>query len=301
MLEMLEMMRPLNGIMGMVGVLAGGVIALGSLSAVLTAPFLFALAAVFLITGAGNVFNDYVDIEADRINRPERPIPSGKVRRNSALVFSIVLFLTGNFFALMINGLCFTIALLNSVLLILYSVSLQHKILLGNLTIGYLVGSIFLFGGAVFLKVNLVLILAALAMLTTITREIVKDLEDMEGDRKSFLKKLTSGFSGIASSIAERFGLTTEGVRMKYREKTMVMLAVFCLMLAVVMSFLPFYYGILGAGYLLVVAVADIIFISCAYSLWKEGRKRKGYSRVSRRLKLGMFIALIAFIAGALI
>ena len=88
---------------------------------------------------------------------------------------------------------------------------------------------------------------------------------------------------------------------MKYREKTMVMLAVFCLMLAVAMSFLPFYYGILGAGYLLVVAVADIIFISCAYSLWKEGRKRKGYSRVSRRLKLGMFIALIAFIAGALI
>ncbi|UCC92097.1 MAG: UbiA family prenyltransferase [Candidatus Aenigmatarchaeota archaeon] len=300
MLELLGMVRPLNGVMGMVGVFIGGLIAVGFQS-VYTIPFFFGLVAVFLITGAGNVFNDYVDVEADRVNRPRSPIPSGRVSRGSALAFSLMLFVLGNFCALMINGLCFTIAMINSFLLIMYSVSFQHKILLGNLTIGYLVGSVFLFGGAVFLEIRLVLILMVLATLSTISREIVKDMEDIQGDRKSFLKKLTSKISKASTPIAERFGITTKGVRMKYRERTMIVLAIACLILAILFSFLPYYYGILKMSYLAVVVVADLVFLSSIYSLGREKRRRKGYTRISQRLKIGMFIALLAFIVGVLI
>lgn len=300
MLELLGMVRPLNGVMGMIGIFIGGLIAVNaSIQNLYTLPFLFGLAAVFLITGAGNVFNDYVDVEADRVNRPRGPIPSGKVSRNSALIFSIILFVLGNFCALLINGLCFTIAMINSFLLIMYSVSFQHKTFLGNTTIGYLVGSVFLFGGAIFLEIRLVLILTVLAMLATISREIVKDLEDIKGDRKSFLKKIASKVSEATTPIAERFGIMRGDVRMKYRERTMIVLAIACLILAIVFSFLPYYYGILKMSYLAVVAVADLVFLSCIYSLGREKKKRKGYARISKRLKIGMFIALIAFILGS--
>ena len=40
------------------------------------------LFTVMFFTGAANVYNDYVDYEIDLINRPKRPLPSGKVKKN---------------------------------------------------------------------------------------------------------------------------------------------------------------------------------------------------------------------------
>ena len=47
---------------------------------------------VFLVSGAGNAINDYFDIKIDSINRPERPIPSGRVKAKEAFYFSYLLF-----------------------------------------------------------------------------------------------------------------------------------------------------------------------------------------------------------------
>jgi geranylgeranylglycerol-phosphate geranylgeranyltransferase len=300
MLELFGMTRPLNGVMTIIGVFIGALVSAGP-AGLEAATLLLAFAAVFLINSAGNVFNDCMDIEADRVNRPERPIPSGKVPKRTALAFSGALFVLGNLCALMINGLCLTIALVNSLLLVAYSISLQHKILLGNVTIAYLVGSIFLFGGAVFLdflKIWTVVMLSGLAMLANIAREIVKDLEDIEGDKKGFLKKLASK---TTTRIAERFGIATGGVKLKYKERMMIIIAIACIALAVVFSALPYYYGIMKLSYLVIVVLADALFISAAISLGREQKRKKGYSRISRRLKIAMLIALIAFIVGAII
>jgi len=294
MLELFGMMRILNCAMSSLGVFIGALIAIG-FSGVFALPLLFALAAVFTITAGGNVLNDYLDYEADKINRPDRPIPSGKVPRTSALAFSLILFVTGNFLAFMINGLCFTIAMVNTALLIIYSVSFQHKVLIGNFTVGYLVGSVFLFGAAVFLTIKSALILTVLAMLANAAREIVKDLDDMEGDKAGFLKKI---ISKTVTPVAERFGITSEGVRMKYTERGMIIIAIACIMLAILFSILPYYYGMMKTGYLAVVLIADAVFASCMYSLSREAKRKKGYRRISKRLKIGMLIAMIAFIVG---
>jgi len=301
MLELLEMMRPLNCLMGLVAVFIGALLVAGQGISGFYVPLGYALFAVFVITGAGNVLNDYVDVEADKVNRPRRAIPSGKVSKRSALGFSVILFLLGIVSAGFINWICFFIAVINSLVLIIYSLVLQHKLLLGNLAVGYLVGSIFLFGGASIGNVSLLAIpaiLMVLAMLATISREIVKDMEDMEGDRKSFLKRITMK---VTESIGERFGLTRAGVKIKYGERTMIVIAVACLMLAIVFSYLPHYYGFMGMGYVFLVGIADLVFIWCMYSLVRERKKRKGYRRISKRLKIGMFIALIAFIVGAFV
>ncbi len=50
---------------------------------------------VFLVSGAGNTINDYFDIKIDSINRPERPIPSGRVKAKEAFYFSYLLFSLG--------------------------------------------------------------------------------------------------------------------------------------------------------------------------------------------------------------
>ena len=151
-------------------------------------PFLdsgFVFLVVFLVSGAGNAINDYFDIRIDSINRPERPIPSGRVKLKEALYFSYLLFVLGTLLAFSINVVCGIIALFNSILLIFYAKTLKGTPLLGNLSIGYLTGSTFLFGASVFgfggLKALFVLFL--LAALAITAREIVKDIEDMEGDR----------------------------------------------------------------------------------------------------------------------
>jgi geranylgeranylglycerol-phosphate geranylgeranyltransferase len=287
--------------MGAIAGFIGALLVAGTQISGFYLPVSLAFLAIFVITGAGNVFNDYADVEADNVNRPGRPIPSGKVSRRSALAFSIVLFAMGIIAAGFVNWICFFIAVFNSLLLVLYSFVLQHKLLLGNVAVGYLVGSTFLFGGASVGNAPLLaipLILAVLAMLATVAREVVKDLEDMKGDRKSFLKRITTRVTG---SMGERFGLGRGGVRMKYREGTMITIAVACLFLAVIFSYLPYHYGLMGLGYLLIVGLSDLVFLWCVYSIAREKGKRKGYARISRRLKIGMFIALLAFITGVFI
>jgi len=296
----------MNGLMAMIAVFIGGLLALESIgfSAILHPNFYLGVIAVFLITGAGNVINDYADTESDKINRPSRPIPSGRVSKRSALVFSLVLFVLGIFLVFFMKNLVvFTIALVNSAFLIIYSFYLQNKILLGNIVIGYLVGSTFFFGGAIFGNPLLPLILMVLSALVIFSREVVKDLEDIEGDRKGFLKRLTSGIKSKLSrrsGIAERFGITTRGVTFTYGKRRATVTAALGLVLAVVVSPLPYLWEMLGSSYLALVILTDIVFIFSIYKLTKTNGKRQ-YARISRNIKIGMFLGLLAFIAGILV
>jgi len=299
-LDYLRMLRPLNCLMSSMAVLIGGLLVIGWNFQHISGytPLYPALAAVFLIAGAGNVINDYFDVESDKINRPKRPIPSGKVSRRGALAFSVGLFIIGILIAGLINWITFVIAVVNSVALILYSSHLQNKILLGNLSIGYLTGSTFLFGGAAMNNLVLPIWLALLAGLSTISREIVKDMEDVEGDRKGFLKRLTSKFKdSVSAPIAERFGVTTKGVQMRINKGRALFLAAFTLLLSVALSPLPYLFGILGFNYLIAVIPTDLLFLIAILQINRINGK-SNYKSIQRTIKLGMFLGLIAFIIG---
>ena len=83
---------------------------------------------VFLITGAGNAINDYFDASIDAVNRPERPIPSGRLTKGSVYKFSILLFACGILIAYFIGTIPLVIALFNSMLLYVYAFSLKRKV-----------------------------------------------------------------------------------------------------------------------------------------------------------------------------
>ncbi|HIH74937.1 MAG TPA: geranylgeranylglycerol-phosphate geranylgeranyltransferase [Methanosarcina sp.] len=229
---------------------------------------------VFLVSGAGNTINDYYDIKIDSINRPERPIPSGRVKAKEAFYFSYLLFALGTLLAFSINSICGLISLFNSLLLILYAKTLKGTPLLGNLSIGYLTGSVFLFGASVFgigglEALSVLFLLAALAITA---REIVKDIEDMEGDSKEG-----------ADTLPLRIGAKKAGY-----------LAVLIGLLAVLLSPLPYIMHILGLRYLYLVFLADLGFLAAIAQLLIKNNPTKS----SKMFKIAMLFALIAFIAG---
>jgi len=296
-----KLMRPVNCLMTSVAVFIGGLL----VSAAAPFPWLdriaIAMGAAFMIAGAGNAINDYLDVDADKINRPRRPIPSGMVYKRSALVFSITLFLIGITLAGIINWVTFAIAILNSFILIIYSTHLQNKMFMGNVAISYLVASGFLFGGAALNGVALPFMLALLAGLSNMSREIVKDLEDMEGDRLSFLKRMAKNtIKKVVPSIADRFGFDGKTARLKYTSRTLSTFAVLFILLTIAVSPLPYAFGILGMGYLIMLIPTVIVFLLAAVITAKASSKRH-YKRTSKLIKTGMFLGLMAFIVGVLI
>ena len=60
-----------------------------------TGTLLLVMAVVMCFAGAANALNDVVDYEIDKINRPMRPLPSGFVKKRTALFISILLFSMG--------------------------------------------------------------------------------------------------------------------------------------------------------------------------------------------------------------
>jgi geranylgeranylglycerol-phosphate geranylgeranyltransferase len=233
---------------------------------------------VFLITGAGNAINDYFDAGIDAINRPDRPIPSGRITRNCAFRSSMVLFASGIMISYFIGTdlIPFLIAVFNSFLLYLYASYLKKKVLVGNLGVSYLTGSTFLFGGAAYggKGIQVTLILFFLSMLATLAREIVKTIEDIEGDRKDGATTLPIKIGeGPAAYLACAFGL-----------------------LAVFLSPLPYLMDMFNEYYLVVVGIADMFFLYAMLQILK-----KNPTRSSKYFKVAMFLAMLAFIAGSVL
>lgn len=180
-----------------------------------------------LIAAAGNIINDYFDVRADRVNRPDRLIITKHMKRRWAIIshwilnliaFSIALYLSMRYktlwyvfiHLLTINSLWF------------YSSYFKRKPLIGNFLIAGLTALVPILCGihfylqldfptqhqlthpavstvqegiAVWKNVLLndgtfVLILAYFAFTLNLSREIIKDIEDMEGDKLIFAKTL---------------------------------------------------------------------------------------------------------------
>jgi len=138
--------------------------------------------AVFLILAAGNTFNDLADIEIDAVNRPDRPLPSGRI---SPKVAAVAAFLEGaagillGFTAGAVPGL---IAFFAGLSLALYSIKLKIVPLAGNILVAGLTGLTFICGGILAGNAGEAAVPAVFALFFTLAREIFKDIEDLPGD-----------------------------------------------------------------------------------------------------------------------
>lgn len=206
------------------------------------------------------------------------PIPSGKISPTKALRASQILFSVGIVSAALTGSpFCLLLAGFNSGLLALYASQLKRKGLVGNLAISYLVGSTFLFGGLAVGGFQTVWILAAMAGFSTAGRELIKDIEDIRGDKESGVE-----------SFPLKFG----------REKAAA-LAVILTGVAIALTPLPYWFGFFGELYLGTVVVAIATFIAGMIIIGRSPKK-KSASRTSLIYKVAMGLGLVAFLAGSL-
>ena len=191
----IRLLRPLNCLTGALAILVSAAIT-QSLDDITT--MVIAMVVVVFYNGGANAINDYFDYEIDRINRPNRPLSSGTLSRKTGLWIAIFMFLLGTLFALQLNTIAKGIAILVAMpVLVVYTVSLKNKPLVGNVAVAFILGLVFLFGGAVFESMSVLVIPAFLAFLLTFLRELIKDVEDMKGDKKLGLNTfpLTAGLA----------------------------------------------------------------------------------------------------------
>ncbi len=234
------------------------------------------VAAAFIAT-AGNAINDYYDINIDIVNRPDRPLPSGKITKRGIWAYAIVLFGIGIAVSVLLNPFAFAIALANSILLAVYAARLKKSGFLGDLLISYLVASVFIFAAVSINELKIGFILAVAAFFTNSAREVLKDLEDIKGDKL--------------------FGARTLPMLIG-RKKAIIIVSSF-LAVSILVSPFPYTLGILNWPYLLVAFAADGIF---AYLIYVLNRRtdQKAVTITQRLVKFGALIGLLAFLAGAL-
>ncbi len=172
-----------------------------------TLQFSLLVLSTMLIAAAGYIINDYFDRKTDLINRPGRVIVGRLIKRRYAMafhfIFSILGILAGAYLAYSIHRLSLTIVFIfASSLLWFYSTTYKRQILFGNLVISVLVGlvpiMVLLFEFPLLVKryelhilasgMNLSYLIfwvgsyAIFAFIVNLIREIIKDIEDFEGD-----------------------------------------------------------------------------------------------------------------------
>lgn len=180
----LILIRPDLTIAAGICVITGQMLALGALG---TPIQIFAgFFSVALISGAILAINDYFDVASDIINAPTRPIPSGMISKNGALLLSLVLLAVGLSLAIFISILSFLACTILAVVGFLYNWRLKRTGLPGNLMVSFSVGMTFVYGG---ITVGLplektVFFFGLLAAMLDLGEEIAADAMDMEGDKK---------------------------------------------------------------------------------------------------------------------
>ena len=269
-----ELTRPINNLITFIAIYLGGVI---SVDFYFSEGIILASLSGMLISAGGNVINDYFDLEVDRVNKPQRPLPAGRVSPTAALVSYLVVSVAGLIISLLINRSTFLIAGVAVVGLFFYSASLKLELFWGNFTVAFISALAFLYGGAAVGNARGASVPAVFAFLYHFGREVLKDLEDMEADRlrRSRSIPLACGKRAARRTIVSTF------------------------VLLIIATILPFALEIYGWIYLLVVIVGvDLLLIYIVFSTLRDSSP-VNLSRLSRLLKFGMVIGIAAVFLGS--
>jgi 4-hydroxybenzoate polyprenyltransferase len=256
---------------------------------------LFTLSVVF-VAAAGNIINDYYDFELDKQYKPSRPLPSGAISLDNAMylhgAFAFAGIGLGFYLGYKANnykiGYLYVVCAL---LLYLYSSYLKKVPLLGNIVVSALAAFIFLllmvfeaaflntihFEGNQFVMDMLlwqVMFYGGFAFLTNLTREVVKDLEDMDGD--------------------EAFNINTFPVQ--FGEKAAKAVAI--ILLFITIAFIIFFIKLFADGKrikeLTYLAVTVCAPLSILIPLLAKAKQPHDYTSISRLLKIIMFMGVLS-------
>lgn len=182
-MQYLKLIRPVNIVIILFAGFCGVIISAGDGYALpdMTSAAILLLSAA-LIGASGNVINDLFDISADMINRPRRPIASGRVSRKNGYLFFLALSLSGVMCAFYLGPVQALMVSFSWAVIYLYSWKLKGVILIGNITVSFFTGFLFVYTASLNGNYKSAVFPFLFAFLTNFIREIIKDTEDIKGD-----------------------------------------------------------------------------------------------------------------------
>lgn len=251
-----------------------GIAIAGSLAAILAEMGAFAL-------------NDYYDVDVDvKNNRLDRPIVRGDITKQEALWITVATFLlsiVSGYFMYNAGALLVLVALI--IFGILYDIKLKEYGIWGNIYISFTMASPFLFSSVLFTSSTsyILIVLAVMAFLIGVGREIMKGIMDVEGDSLRDVR-----------TVARIYG-----------EEKAKYAAVAMYILGMLLSPVPFALDIDSAFYkdtvYAVFALAAIALLSWICMELLRSHSIKTIGKMRKMTLLAMMLALTGFLGGALI
>ncbi len=172
------------------------------------------VAASVFIAAAGYIINDYFDLNIDRINKPDKLVVEKIIKRRWTIIWHLVLSFAGILITIIVylhlpdwhTALVVALNLLCVIALWLYSTTYKRKLLVGNIIISLLTAWVILILYLVTLRswfmvkimyetkhnyelasaqlFKYAILYSGFAFIISLIREVIKDMEDMEGDAK---------------------------------------------------------------------------------------------------------------------
>ncbi len=296
----ITIMRPANPLFGsltaIIGVLTTNTFIISNLMLVrwtimdlLIVLVLTALSYIF-IAAAGNVINDIYDLEVDKVNRPERPLPSGQITMRQAKAWTAILVLLGVFFSVLTIPYSaigiWTLAIVGVFAIVGLAYAAKGKVMgiWGNFTVaisfafGLFYGSLIVWSNIPF--VVFVYFITATSVLQG--REAIKGIEDVEGDALRDVQTIAR----------------------KYSVRTAAIFAAVCNIVGIIGFMLPWIANLLGlnwTGPLYVILLIPGIACVAASAVLILLNPSKNASRSSFFDKIGAYLGLLNFLLGTII
>jgi geranylgeranylglycerol-phosphate geranylgeranyltransferase len=269
-----DLTRPVNVAITLVSIPAASILA-GAKAGQWVEVVVAALTGGF-VAAAANSINDYFDVEIDRINKPSRPIPRGDASKREAWIEWLVLSIIAIVLNFFLSTYALGIVVFAVVILYWYSAQLKRTIIIGNVVVGLMTGMAFIYGAVVVGNLTRAVMPATFAFLINIAREVIKDIEDMEGDRK-----------GKAMTLPVRYGTSPA-----------LWMASVSIMLLIASTIAAYQLKMYTVLYLYPVLFVDVLLVTVMILMWKDPTP-SAMSRLSNGLKVCMLIGLMAIFLGS--
>ncbi|PDV99091.1 UbiA family prenyltransferase [Candidatus Chloroploca asiatica] len=273
----LQLFRPELPLAAGLCVVIGQVVALGSLPALSLVGLGFGCG--FLLSASALITNDYFDLEVDRINAPQRPLPSGLLTPFEVMALGLATALLGLGAAWILGAVAFGVSVLIWLLGFAYNAKFKATGLWGNLMVSTSVGSTFLLGGISVGQMwhPAIWVLAGITFCFDLAEEIAGDAMDAEGDQS----------------------LGSRSIALVYGRATALRVAAMLFGVVVVVTLLVVVLGNLLLQQVLTILVTNLLIIFFVVRLLRSQTPAEG-RQAMRGLylsgSLGLFVFLLAMV-----
>lgn len=226
-----------------------------------------------ILTASGYMINDYYDVKIDYVNRPNEVVVGRGMKRRMVMTLHTVMNFVGILLGVLVAPRVGVVTFFAAFLLWLYSNSLKRLPFVGNMTVAGLTAlSVWIIGYYYQRSELIIFAYAIFAFFINLIREIIKDIEDRQGDRKHGCKTLpiVIGFRGTKKVI---FGIAA-----------IFVVAILTVTFRIGDPGLLVYFGVLGAFF--------VFFLGRIY----VADRKAHFTRLSQFAKLLMLIGAISMV-----